>query len=90
MKTLEDLQKELLRLGEISFLVRVSPGSSKSSYLGWMTNGVLKFAIIAPPEDGRANKELIKLLASIFQVKSRQIKIEGGLSSKQKKIKIIQ
>ena len=42
----------------------------------------------SPPVDGKANRELIKLLSEKFQVTKSQVVIKLGLSSRQKVIEI--
>ena len=42
----------------------------------------------SPPVDGKANEELIKLLAKKFDVAKSDIRIKSGLSSRQKLIEI--
>lgn len=42
----------------------------------------------SPPVDGKANKELIKLLADYFHVKKSDVKIKSGLSNSRKIIEI--
>lgn len=49
---------------------------------------IIKVDIAAVPEKGKANKELIKLLANEFKVDKDKIKIISGKSSKLKLVKI--
>ena len=70
------------------FTVRVIPKSSKSEIVG-EHDGALKIKLNAPPVDGAANAELIKLLAKIFAVPKNHVEIVGGQTSKSKRIKII-
>ncbi len=44
--------------------------------------------ITVPPIDGKANKEVIKLLADFFEVSKSCIKIQHGLKSKLKIVRI--
>lgn len=48
---------------EIYLKVIISPGVDKTSFLSIMTDGTIKFAVSAPPENGEANQDLIKFLA---------------------------
>jgi uncharacterized protein len=69
------------------FNVRVVPRASKSEIVG-EHDFALKVRIAAPPVDGAANAELIKLLAKTFGVSKSEIEITGGQTSKTKQIKI--
>ncbi|MGB7203183.1 MAG: DUF167 domain-containing protein [Pyrinomonadaceae bacterium] len=73
--------------GSISFPVRVIPRASRSEIVG-EHDGAMKIKIAAPPVDGAANTELIKLLANKFNVSKGDIEITGGETSKNKRIKI--
>ncbi|MGC1392932.1 MAG: DUF167 domain-containing protein [Coleofasciculaceae cyanobacterium] len=42
----------------------------------------------SPPVDGKANKELIELLAKKFDVSKSQIRIKSGLSARNKLVEI--
>lgn len=67
------------------FDVRVIPRASKSEIVGEL-NGALKIRIAAPPVDGAANAELVKLLAKTFGVSKSNIQILNGQTSKIKQI----
>lgn len=71
----------------IIFNVRVVPRASKSEIVG-EHGGALKIRISAPPIDGAANAELIKVLAKEFGVSKSSVEIIGGQTSKTKQIKI--
>ena len=73
--------------GAILFDVRVVPRSSRSEIVG-LHNGALKVRLTAPPVDGAANAELIKLLAKTFGGGKSDIEIIGGETSRNKRIKI--
>ena len=73
--------------GAIIFAVRVVPRASKSEIIG-EHDGALKIKIHAPPVDGAANAELIKVLARKFGVAKNTVEITGGHASKQKQIRI--
>ena len=71
----------------ITIMVRVIPKASKSEVVG-LVDGHLKVRIAAPPVDGAANAELIKLLSRHFDVPKREIKIVSGVTSRVKKVRI--
>ncbi|MBW4596281.1 MAG: DUF167 domain-containing protein [Brasilonema angustatum HA4187-MV1] len=67
--------------------VKVKP-NSKIQKIEEEADGTLKVHLKSPPVDGKANEELIKLLAEKFDVSKSHIKIKSGLSSRQKLIEI--
>lgn len=67
--------------------IRVVPRASKSEIVGF-TDGALKIRIAAPPIDGAANVEIVKLLAKTFAVSKSRIEILSGQTSRMKQVKI--
>ncbi|MDJ0723685.1 MAG: DUF167 domain-containing protein [Prochloraceae cyanobacterium] len=67
--------------------VKVKP-NSKEQKVEKSTDGSLIVRLKSPPVDGKANKELIELLAKKFKVSKSKIKIKSGLSAKNKLIEI--
>ena len=67
--------------------VKVKPNSKKQS-IEEAVDGSLTVHLKSPPVDGKANKELIELLAGKFNVPKSQVRIKSGLSSKNKLIEI--
>jgi uncharacterized protein (TIGR00251 family) len=71
----------------ITFAVRVQPRSSKSGVVGEL-DGALKIRLAAPPVDGEANEELIRLLAKLFGAPRLRIAILSGQTSKNKIVRV--
>jgi uncharacterized protein (TIGR00251 family) len=67
--------------------VLARPGASRSGCLGVEARGLV-IALHAPPEDGRANRELIEMLARILRLPRASVRIVRGTSSRQKTIEI--
>ncbi|MBD2626813.1 DUF167 domain-containing protein [Trichormus variabilis] len=67
--------------------VKVKP-NSKQQKITEQEDGSLIVNLKSPPVDGKANEELIKLLAEKFDVPKSYIKIKSGLSSRQKIVEI--
>lgn len=67
--------------------VKVKPNSKKQT-IEESANGSLTVHLKSPPVDGKANKELIELLAKKFDVPKSHIRIKSGLSSRTKLIEI--
>ncbi|HEY59451.1 MAG TPA: DUF167 domain-containing protein [Anaerolineae bacterium] len=64
--------------------VRVIPRSQKTEVVNILADGTLKIKLKSPPIEGRANKELIKVLSKILCISSNRIRIKTGRSSKNK------
>lgn len=68
-------------------IVKVKP-NAKQQKIAEQVDGSLIVWLKSPPVDGKANAELIKLLADKFNVTKSQIRIKSGVSSRQKLIEI--
>jgi uncharacterized protein (TIGR00251 family) len=73
--------------GSVTFKVCVVPRSSKSEVVGEHYRS-LKVRLTAPPVDGAANAELIKVLAKYLGVAKRDIDIVAGETSKNKRVSV--
>jgi uncharacterized protein (TIGR00251 family) len=73
--------------GGVTFAVRVQPRASKSVVAGEL-DGVLKIRLAAPPVEGRANEELIRLLTELFDAPRQRIAILSGQTSKNKVVSV--
>lgn len=67
--------------------VRVTPRASRSEVTGYR-DGVLTVRVTAPPVEGKANKELVKVLADWFGVKKSQLVIAAGHKSRDKRLEV--
>jgi uncharacterized protein len=67
--------------------VQVKPRSSRSRVLG-VVGDALSVAIAAPPVDGAANAELIRVLARHFDVRPGAVRVVSGDASRRKLISI--
>ena len=76
-----------VREGQVVFKVQVVPRSSRSEVVG-EHNGSLRIKIAAPPVDGAANEELIRVLAKTFKVSRTAVTIVSGQTGKVKQISI--
>lgn len=63
--------------------VTVKPNSKKQK-IEEVADGSLIVRLKSPPVDGKANQELIGLLAEKFNVAKSKIQIKSGLSSRKK------
>lgn len=65
--------------------VKVKPNSKRQN-VEEVADDSLIVHLKSPPVEGKANEELIKLLAAKFDVPKSSIRIKSGLSSRQKLI----
>jgi uncharacterized protein (TIGR00251 family) len=62
--------------------VLVKPNAPETKLIGYDdARKAVKIAIAAPPEDNKANKELIRFVSKLLK---RPVKIKSGLKSKEK------
>jgi len=71
----------------LTFAVRVVPRAARSEFVGEQS-GALRVRLAAPPVEGAANKELIKLLAKSFKLPNNAVQIISGSTSKNKIVRI--
>ena len=69
------------------FMVKVSQGASGNEIKGWIGEA-LKVRVKAPPEKGKANKELRRFLAKTLGSAPGQVAILSGDTSREKKIAV--
>jgi uncharacterized protein (TIGR00251 family) len=65
--------------------LRVKPGSRKVGILG-VHGGALKLGVAAPPERGKANRAVVKLLARILDLATTDVQLVTGQSSQDKTV----
>lgn len=68
-------------------IVKVKPNSQQQK-IEELADGSLNVHLKSPPVDGKANEELIKLLAKKFDVPKSSITIKSGVTSRNKLITI--
>jgi uncharacterized protein len=73
--------------GRARLAIRVQPRAARSEIVG-VHGEALKVRLNAPPVDGAANEELVKLLAHTFAVARRAIRILSGEHSRSKIVEI--
>ena len=71
----------------LTFAVRIVPRASRSEIAG-EHDGSLRIRIAAPPVDGAANRELVRVLAKKFKLPQNAIEIISGANSKNKVVRI--
>ena len=68
--------------------VKAIPNASKSEIVGFEGDGALKIKLRAVPEDGKANKELVKLLSKQCGISKSCIGLMSGETSRHKRLRI--
>ena len=79
-----DLQQ---RADGVSFRVQVKPRASRSRVIG-VVDDALVVAVAAPPVDGAANAELIRVLSRHFDVRATAVRVLSGGASRRKLVAI--
>jgi uncharacterized protein (TIGR00251 family) len=75
------------RVGGVRFGVHVRPRSSRTA-VGGVREGALEVSLSAPPVDGEANAELVKLLARVLDVRKADIAIVTGQTGRSKVVEV--
>lgn len=65
--------------------IRVVPGARKSELAGEAA-GRLKVRLMAPPVEGKANRELVRFLAARLGLKKNRLSLTAGERSREKSI----
>lgn len=73
--------------GEALIEVRVTPRSSRDEIRGWR-DGVLLVRLRAPPVEGQANEALRNLLAGHLGLRTSDIDVVSGATSRQKRLRL--
>lgn len=70
------------------FWVRVVPGASSGSVVGWQADGKLRVRVTAPPERGRANRAVVELLARALRVRGSAVRVVSGAGAREKRVEV--
>ena len=73
-------------------LLKVRAGAKQSSVDGWIIindKEYLKLSIKSPPENGKANKEIIEYLAEELAIPKSDIEITSGKTSQFKVVNLV-
>lgn len=68
--------------------IHVQPKASRNEIGEMLEDGLLKVRVTAPPEDGKANVAVIKLLAKRLTIAPSALEIVRGHTSRNKAIEI--
>lgn len=67
--------------------LRVSPGANRSAVVG-RHGDAWKVRVVAPPERGRANDEVVALLARVLELTRPAIHVVAGRSGRDKVVEL--
>ena len=67
--------------------LHIQPGAKQTAIVG-LHGEALKVRLAAPPVDGKANEELIALLAKHFGCRKADVSIKSGASGRMKLVRI--
>ena len=73
--------------GPVRIMVRVSPGSRRTAVIGRYLDG-WKVSVAAVPERGKANEEIVRLLANVLALPKNQLAIVTGHSARTKIVEV--
>jgi hypothetical protein len=74
--------------GGATIRLRVKPGARTAGIVG-VHGGALKLSVRAAPERGRANGELLELLAKLLDLPSSALSLVSGAASRDKSVRIL-
>ena len=72
---------------DVLLWIKAVPGASRDQVAGVLGER-LKVRVSAPPEDGKANAAICRLLARSLGLRASQVSVETGHSSAEKTIRI--
>ena len=70
-----------------SLRLRVTAGASRDAIAGWQGD-VLRVRVAAPPERGKANEAVLRLLAAALGVERRRLALVRGATSRDKLVQV--
>jgi uncharacterized protein (TIGR00251 family) len=85
---MSELRTKLAQTGVLTLEVKVIPRSSKSEIVEFLADGSLKVKLASVPEKGKANDELIAVLAEAFHVRTDGVELIAGQTSQRKRLRI--
>jgi uncharacterized protein len=67
--------------------LRVAPGARRSEIVG-RYGDAWRVRVTAPPDRGRANDEVLQVLAEALEVRPRQLRLVAGAASRDKVVEL--
>lgn len=85
---IDSIKQELISLPFITIDIKAAPASNQSACTDVMADGSLKIHLKNPPVEGKANRELISLLSTMFEIPQDKIEIIRGKFQRNKTVKL--
>lgn len=85
---LSQVRAKLAAEGAVTMRVKAIPRAAKTECAGFLEDGSLKIKLSAVPEKGKANEELRRFLAELFEIDRRQVSIVFGETSSRKLVRL--
>lgn len=73
--------------GSVVIALHIQPGAKRTELVG-LHGEALKIRLAAPPVDGKANAALLAFLAQQLGLSKRELALESGEASRQKRVRI--
>jgi uncharacterized protein len=74
--------------GSVVIALHIQPGAKRTELVG-LHGEALKIRLAAPPVDGKANAALMAFLAKQLGVTKRDVSLESGDTSRQKRVRVL-
>jgi uncharacterized protein (TIGR00251 family) len=71
----------------VSLAVWVTPGAPHSVITG-VADGCLRVRLAAPAHEGKANAELVRLIAEVLGIQRRQVELMTGAGGRRKVLRL--
>jgi uncharacterized protein (TIGR00251 family) len=68
--------------------LRVTPKSRADEIVGLTEEGVLRIRVTAAPQDGEANRAVLRLLSRALGVPGAAVRLKGGAASRDKWVEV--
>ena len=81
------LSQRTMKSEGVTFTIKVIPNASRTEVTGWLGDAI-KVRLQAAPENGKANQALIQFFSSKLNCQRKQIVLESGEFSPQKRLRI--
>ncbi len=83
------LQATLREQGSLILEVQVTPGATQPGIVGRLADDRIKIRVASPPEHGKANREVCRILAAWLCLPSRNLEVVLGSTSRKKRIRVL-